>query len=221
MRTVTTTIGDLLLQRTPGAPALNKWLASYGMMCWLVLGTLLHGVMIRVWERGILGLKDYLPDADEGGGEAAEAVAVGRQDNEDAYRKQRKVRAARLRAWMTSPVTQLWSVVCLYVTAPIARLVGNYLKDEYMYVQRDAPVGSGRSDFNPWADPRDGASKQTPTLKTFVQGRLQSLRKMQCRVVDLMCGSDSAVLHIRSAFLVLGDEQIFAAVQQIALEAMA
>ena len=34
------------------------------MLAWLVLGLLMHGIMIRVWERGVLSQKDLLMPED-------------------------------------------------------------------------------------------------------------------------------------------------------------
>ena len=44
----------LFLEHLPPVPALNKWLACYPMLSWLLLGSLLHNVMPRAWLTGVL-----------------------------------------------------------------------------------------------------------------------------------------------------------------------
>ena len=177
----------------------------------------MHGLMVRVWMM-VLSRDEFQPVAEDGAAAAADD-ALGRPDDEEAFKRQRRRRASRVRVWMGSEVTQLWSAICLYITAPLARLLGHYLVDEYMYVREQPEHAGGGS--NPWADPCQ-AERRAPTLKGFVQGKLAILRQVQTKVVALISGHDGAGIEaaalIRSAFPGITDSDVFGAMQQMSLE---
>lgn len=146
---MSSTLVDLFVAHVPGVPAMNKWLACYPMLSWMVLGRLCHGVMVRAFSVAILNLPEFEDSqGTRGKDETEEAVAVGRNDSEGAFTTQRKQRATRIRTWLRCELTHLWSTVCLLVTESTSQLVGQYLKDEHMYTPERA-VGTV---LNPWAD---------------------------------------------------------------------
>jgi hypothetical protein len=109
-------LATLFWDRLPPIPAMNKRAASYPMLCWMVLGRLCHKIMVRCWREGVLfihGLQEEGNGQGEAAVQAADAAEVGRQDNEEAFRRMRARRAKRVALWMTSETRAL--VCCMLV----------------------------------------------------------------------------------------------------------
>ena len=102
----------LFLQHLPPVPALNKWLACYPMLSWLLLGSLLHNVMPRAWLTGVLNKpgiilpEDLDPEAapaqpvapEAAPAQPAEQPADRVQDPETVFRKKGSKRAGKYNA---------------------------------------------------------------------------------------------------------------------------
>ena len=135
-------LAKVFLNRLPPVPALNKWLACFPMLTWIVLGTMVHNVMHRVWAAGILAipsiiLAEDLPQED-GEQPPREAQPVDNEDQqqqqEDVYRKQRSKRASRVHRWMKSSISQMWTAVALFTTEAGSNVQGYFfLADEFMF----------------------------------------------------------------------------------------
>lgn len=214
---VTTALSKLFLDRLPAVPALNKWVASYPMLAWLSLGRLCHSIMTRVWTQGVLETPGLLVADDNDDDDAA---AVG-QDTEESFRRARSRRARRVLGWMQSEVRQLWSCAALMVTEPIAVLLGDYLRDEGMYV----PAREAGAHVSPWAAHRydDSPNRPVPTLLGFMQGDLGAIRRVQQCLGELLSGgngSDSFAFLVQ-AFGALSEGCVALAVQHLVCETLA
>ena len=224
-------------------PALNKWLACYPMLGWMVLGTLLHGLMPRVWRAGILSLPNIIlpehrDDGHAGGGPNAcpevpevpddmdgDAADVGdapggaQESEEDLFRRRRSQRALRVHRWMSSSLTQMWSCNALFITEPIALVVGHFLQDEYMFspdLVRHAPGA-----LRPWVPtPRGDADRPVPTLWSFMSSNMEVLRNLQTRVLCVLDDVVNGTAFLQLAFQDLGQAAVFEAMQHLALEAL-
>jgi hypothetical protein len=223
-------LASLFLDRLPPIPAMNKWVASYPMLCWMVLGRLCHKIMVRCWREGVLsipGLQEEGNGEGEAAVQAADAAEVGRQDNEEAFRRMRARRAKRVALWMTSETRQLWSVVCLWVTEPLACELGKYLADELMYssAAQQQPGISGNAAPHPWVGHNGGETRPPPTLKNFMADGMAGLREVQCRIACLLNEDDDdetndLAAFLRQAFPQSVDKSVFGALQQLCLETL-
>jgi hypothetical protein len=137
-------------------------------------------------------------------------------DDIQVFSRQRSHRASRIRAWMRSETSQLWSTIALFTTGPVSRIMGEYLCDEYMYTrQRDMSDDKAAVDL--WAERRRG-QKSTPTLLEFMGGNMSKLKEMQREIVSLL-RDDSVAIFLRDAFPGLPASAVFGGLQQMALEA--
>ena len=219
---VSNTLATLFLERVPPVPAMNKWVASYPMLCWVVLGRLCHRVMLRVWQQGVLSLPGLQeePEEEGGGGAAQEAAEVGRDDNEAAFRRLRAKRAKRIAEWMGSEVRQLWSLASLWITQPLACELGQYLADEYMY-----PPQQTREDqnLNHWLA-ADAPTRPPPTLRSFMADGMLSFRQVQCNIASLISNaspdSQKIISFLQQAFPQSSVADITGPLQQMTLETM-
>ena len=102
-------------------------------------------------------------------------VERGMQETGQAtFRRNQSERATRILDWMGNASSQLWSVVALRVTDRIARTIGNYLQDEYMY--HPAHTYHDASAERPWLPQRPGRKDHpAPTLMSFMSGDLAAL----------------------------------------------
>ena len=216
------------------------------MLCFLTLGCLLHGVMARVWSEGVLKAPNMISAADfrelvapvmidgdddaDNGQEADLAAeepqpAHGQQQqqqqlqNEDEYRKARSKRAARIMRWMKDEVAQMWSTAALFVTDPIATLVGHYLQDEYMFAP--SLVEHNPDALLPWAPVSRGpAERPTPTLYDFMKDDLLALRTLQSRIVRVLDLGSGPAHFLQAAFARLPPTNVYEALQHQVLETL-
>jgi len=221
----------LFLEHLPPVPALNKWLACYPMLSWLLLGSLLHNVMPRAWLTGVLNKpgiilpEDLDPEAapaqpvapEAAPAQPAEQPADRVQDPETLFRKKRSKRAARVHRWMNSPLSQLWSLVAMVVTTPLGCMIKDYLQDEYMY-HPEAHFHDAAA-VRPWLPmPRGANDRPMPTVMSFMKGNQASLRKAQSSVAATL--SMDMFSFFRSTFPLQPTELIADAVQTLGLETL-
>ena len=242
-------LSKIFMNHLPPVPALSKWTAAYPMLSYLVLGSLLHDLMARIWLKGILNMpgmisradyEDYVApvvadeqdgdgvlgaapradgDGDAGRGGADDAQQQQQQQTEDEFRKARSKRAARIMRWMSHDPSQMWSCIALYVAYPIATLVGHYLQDEYMFAP--SLVQHDPNAVRPWLPLRTGAAdRPVPTLYDFMRNDLLALRTMQSRIARVLDMAVGPMHFIRVAFEHMPPSTIYEALQHQVLETL-
>ena len=204
----------LFLQHLPPIPALNKWLACCGVLGWAVLGSLLHNVMTRIWNGGVLAeILQGEPEIEDAAGEA------GAQENEQAiFRRKRKKRASRIQKWLACPLSQCWAACALFVTSALASTLGDWLQDEMVYGQEQSHTPDDRRPWIPWMR---GDDRAVPTLRSQLFNNQEHLRNVQDSVLGVLDMISNGTAHfLLMAFPSLGAETVCEAMQSLVLETM-
>ena len=201
---LTSLLERLFLERLPVIPAMNKWVSTYPMLAWMTLGSALHGVMRRVWLQGVLELPGVMLDDDEDKeGDAA-------NETEEAFRRLRSRRAKRIATWMRNETCQFWAFTTLFVTAPLAIMLGSYLREDQMYIP-----GRHRDGGNPWAAQQDQLAESpcnsAPTLASFFKNNMANLRGVQTEIAMLLDSAGPAYHFLRHAFAEVPEQSLVGA----------
>ena len=214
MAKVVRALDALFLKSLPPIPAVNKWLACYPVLCWAVLGSLLHGIMGRVWSGGVLD--EILQGADPLADGAAAAAAVA-QSEEAKYREKRAKRAARIQKWLSCKLSQCWAACSLFVTASISSALSSYLKDDDIY----APQPERHDGRRPWVPFAGSGDAGNPTLRSQLDDNMAHLRGLQKRVFAVLAMVAGEVHFLCISFPTVGVEVVYEALQSLVFETLA
>ena len=64
---ITQLLVSLFLACLPPIPALNKWVANYPVLTWLVLGTMMHHILPRMWDLTVFKIPNIFQEGGVGG----------------------------------------------------------------------------------------------------------------------------------------------------------
>ena len=198
----------LFLTYLPPIPALNKWLGNYPSLCWLVLGTLLHGILPRIWDWTIFRIAGIFEEPVGNDSEATEGEGI------NAFKRKRAKRANRIRDHMHSKLRRLHASVALFATHEFRRLLTHFQDDEAMY-----SPDRRQTDWGCWLPFQRPTPRNIPNLLEFMRSNQEPLRKLQTHIGDLLnpVNARNWIMHVAFDPL-LGAVTVSAAIQHSVLE---
>ena len=206
-------LDKLFLHRLPQVPACNKWLACYPILSWAVLGRLLHGIMGRIWNGGVL-----TEIVQAGAGDGPQAVAAAEESAEAQFRRKRAKRAARIQKWLACDLSQCWATCALFVTSSLSNTLGAFLQDELLYGPDRPHDPNGQ---HPWVPFHKSGDRVVPTLRSTLADNMVNLRHAQAQPFGVLTLTDGDAHMVVKAFSRLSIEVVSEALQCMVFETLA